>query len=185
VGRIREQQAQLVTARRQRDFRLGLAGAKMKMIEIVGNRLVERRQIGVDQKVMVSGVGFVEACRRDAHIEQAEADHRVGRDIGAVGGIDEVDLGVLRRGLPLAGSGRFGRRASLVGHLHLNTVRHQRRRVRNVVPVGEHQLHRVLARRQGNLGFGLAGAEVQMLEVVRYLGIELWRRRVDDQVVMT
>jgi hypothetical protein len=43
MGVVGKQQAQLVGAERQSDLRLGLPGAKMQMIEIVGNRLVEGR----------------------------------------------------------------------------------------------------------------------------------------------
>ena len=38
----------------KRDFCLGLAGAEMQMIEIVGNGLIEWGQLGVDQEVMVT-----------------------------------------------------------------------------------------------------------------------------------
>ena len=56
--------------------------------------------------------------------------------------------------------------------------------MRHVILVAEHELQGVLAGRQRDLGFGLAGAEMQMLEVVRDFGIERRRRRVDDQVMM-
>ena len=42
----------------------------------------------------------------------------------------------------------------------------------------------MLARRQRDFGFGLAGAEMQMLEVVRNFGVERRRRRIDDQMMV-
>src|SRR5579862_3756936 len=42
---VAEQQTQPVPAGRQRDLRLGLSGAEVQMVEVVRNRLVERRQI--------------------------------------------------------------------------------------------------------------------------------------------
>jgi len=55
VSGVREQKAQLVRAGRQRDLGLGLAGTKMKVIKIVGDRLVEaaaarRQQAGDDAR---------------------------------------------------------------------------------------------------------------------------------------
>jgi hypothetical protein len=55
----------------------------------------------------------------------------------------------------------------------------------NVVLVAEHELQGVLARGQRYFGFGLAGAKVQMLEVVRYFRVERRRGRIDDQMMMT
>ena len=46
---VAHDQLQRVLARLERNLRFGLAGAEMQMIEVVGNRLVERRQLGVDQ----------------------------------------------------------------------------------------------------------------------------------------
>jgi hypothetical protein len=43
-----------VCSRFQGDFRLGLAGTKVQMIEVVGNRLIVRRQFGVYQQVVMT-----------------------------------------------------------------------------------------------------------------------------------
>src|SRR6267378_7768692 len=51
---VGEQQLQRMFAERQRNLRFGLAGAKMQMIEITRDRLIERRQIGVDQQMMMT-----------------------------------------------------------------------------------------------------------------------------------
>ena len=107
MGGVREQKAQLVLAERQRDLRLGLAGTKMKVIKIVRDRLVERRQFGVDEQVMMPGVRLIEAGRRDTHIQQTKADNRVRRNIGAIGGEMEYTLASLGEGcrVPAAACG--------------------------------------------------------------------------------
>ena len=53
-----------------------------------------------------------------------------------------------------------------------------------MILVAEDELQGVLARRQRHLGFGLAGAEMQVIEVVRQRPVERRRRHVDDQVVV-
>ena len=40
-------------ARLERNLRLGLAGAEVQVIEVVRNRLVERRQFGIDQQMVM------------------------------------------------------------------------------------------------------------------------------------
>ena len=57
--------------------------------------------------------------------------------------------------------------------------------MRNVILVGEHELQRVLAGCQRNLGLGLSRAEMQVLEVVGGFDIQRRRRRVNDQVMVT
>ena len=94
---VSQQQLQRVLAGRERDLRLGLAGAVMQMIEVVRNRLVERRQVGVDQQVVVTGMLAIQAGRPDTHVPQAEMDRQLGRNGGAVLDIDEVHLGSGRR----------------------------------------------------------------------------------------
>lgn len=59
---VAEQQLNCVFAQRQRHAGFGLTGAKMKMMRIVSDRLVERRQRCVDQQVMMAGVGGVESA---------------------------------------------------------------------------------------------------------------------------
>ena len=50
-----------MATKRQRDFGLGLTGAKMQVVEVVRYRLVEGRQAGIDHQMMVTGVEFFEA----------------------------------------------------------------------------------------------------------------------------
>ena len=45
---VAEQELQRVRSRLERHLRLGLAGAEVQMIEVVGNGLVEGRQLGID-----------------------------------------------------------------------------------------------------------------------------------------
>ena len=94
---VSQQQLQRVLAGRERDLRLGLAGAVMQMIEVVRNRLVERRQVGVDQQMVVTGMLAIQAGGPDPHVPQAEMDRQLGRNGGTVLEIDEVHLGSGRR----------------------------------------------------------------------------------------
>jgi len=45
----------------QRDLGLGLAAAEVQMIKVARDRLIERRQLGIDQQVMVAGIFAVRA----------------------------------------------------------------------------------------------------------------------------
>jgi len=94
---VPQQQLQRVRSRLERDLGLGLAGAEVEVIEVVGNRLVERRQLGVDQQVVMSRIGAIRAGGRDAHFAQAESDGRLGRNGCAVLEVGEIDLGPRRR----------------------------------------------------------------------------------------
>jgi hypothetical protein len=38
----------------ERNLGLGLAAAEMKVIEVIGDRLIERGQFGIDQQVVVA-----------------------------------------------------------------------------------------------------------------------------------
>ena len=51
---VPQQQLQFMRTGRQRDLGLGLTGAEMQMIEVVRDRLVEGRQIAVDQEMVVA-----------------------------------------------------------------------------------------------------------------------------------
>ena len=97
VSGVAEQDLQRVFAGRQRDRRLCLAGAVMQVIFVVRDRLVERRQVGVDQQMEMPAVGFGDAGGRDAHPRQPEMNGRGGRDRRAVLEIDEIGLRAGRR----------------------------------------------------------------------------------------
>jgi len=94
---VPQQQLQRVRSRLERDLGLGLAGAEVEVIEVVGDRLVERRQLGVDQQVVMSRIGAIRAGGGDAHFAQAEPYRRLGRDGRAILEVGEIDLGPRRR----------------------------------------------------------------------------------------
>ena len=58
---VAEQELQGVRSRLERDLRLGLAGAEVEMIEIVGNGLIERRQLRVDEQVVMTRIVMLQA----------------------------------------------------------------------------------------------------------------------------
>ena len=51
---VAHEKLQRVRARLERNFGLGLTGTEMQVIEVVWNRLIEGRQCGIDQQVMVT-----------------------------------------------------------------------------------------------------------------------------------
>ena len=78
--------------------------------------------------------------------------------------------------------------AAAIGSFHRDgdDRRHDRRIKGNMRPMAEHELQRVLTRRQRHNGFGLPAAEMDVLGVggdrlLQFLGRE---RRVDDEMVM-
>src|SRR5262245_49753020 len=95
------------------------------------------------------------------------------------------------------GSGAVSASSALLAHLlrcplgsglhdqDLNARRHERRIMRNVVLVAEEELQGVRSRLKRNLRLGLAGTEVEMIEVVGNGPIERRQLGVDQQVVMT
>jgi hypothetical protein len=56
--------------------------------------------------------------------------------------------------------------------------------VRHMIGVAEQQLERMFARRQRDGRLRLAGAEVQMVFVVRNRFVERWQRLIDEQMMM-
>src|ERR1700722_19405395 len=90
---VAQQQLQRVRSGGEREFSFRLAAAEMEMVLVVGNRLVEGRQIRVDEEVMVPRVGPLRSRRRNAHPMQAEMDCRFWSDDGAVLDVDEFNLG--------------------------------------------------------------------------------------------
>ena len=78
---IAEQQLQGMFAGRQFYLDLGLSTAKMYMLRIRRHRCVGRLKIGVDDQVVMPGVGFFRSGRRYAHATQAK-DHTHGTGNG-------------------------------------------------------------------------------------------------------
>ena len=54
---VAKQQLNRVDPERQVDLRLGLPRAEVQVVEVARDRLVERRHRGVDQEMMVAGIG--------------------------------------------------------------------------------------------------------------------------------
>lgn len=90
---VPHQQLQCMLAGFERNLGLGLAGAKMQMIKVVRDGLIEGRQMGIDQEMMMTRVFAVGTRRRNAHISQPEIELQLCRDRCSVLEIDEVHLG--------------------------------------------------------------------------------------------
>ena len=98
---VRQEKLQRVLARGERHLSLCLAATEMEMLRVVGNGLVERRQIRIDQKMVVPRVKFGNSRRRDTHALQTEVhDRRLFKGV-AILDIDEIDgCACGRRGRP-------------------------------------------------------------------------------------
>ena len=95
--RIAEEELKRVSTGGKRDRCFRLSRSEMQMIEVVRDRLVQRRQLGVDQKVVVAGVSPVDPRRCYPHIDKAKANGRILRKNRAILQPHETELGVTRR----------------------------------------------------------------------------------------
>ena len=121
VSVITQQELQSVLSCGQRDLGLGLAVAKMNVVEIARDRLIERRLSGVDEKVMMTGIRPYYSCGRDLHVLDPETDLDLGRDRRAVLEIDEEYPGFCgRRTSRGGGLLRAGLELSVHGHCNKN-----------------------------------------------------------------
>jgi hypothetical protein len=73
-----------VSAKGKRYCRFGLPSTEVEMIEIVRYGLIERGQFGVNQEMVMPGIGLFDTCRRHAHIDKSEANGRILGQHGAV-----------------------------------------------------------------------------------------------------
>ena len=121
---IAEQELKRVSPHGQRDRCFGLSRSEVQMIEVIWYGQVQRRQLGVDQEMVVAGIRLVDARRRHAHIDETEANGRILRKHRPILQTDEVDPGVSRRRRPDEDT-------------DLDARRHDRRSVRNVILVSE------------------------------------------------
>ena len=142
---------------------------KCRWLKSLGIGSVQIRQLGVDQEVVVPGIGFIDARRRHAHVGKTKVNGNVLRDHRPLLQTNEMDLGVSR-------CRRSDRR---VHDTDLDARRNDRRRVRNVILVSQEQLKRMLPGFQRDLGLGLAAAEMEMVEVTRNGLIERRQLAVD------
>jgi hypothetical protein len=65
---VAEKQLKRMVAGLERDGGFGLSSAEMQVIEIARDRLIKRRQIGIDEKVMMTRIWALGARRRHAHV---------------------------------------------------------------------------------------------------------------------
>jgi hypothetical protein len=84
----------------QSDLGLGLTAAKMNVVEIARDRLIERRQSGIDEKVMMTGIWLRGAGRSDLHVLDPEMDLDLGGDRRTVLEIDKEYPGIRSRRPP-------------------------------------------------------------------------------------
>lgn len=78
MGKVSQQQLQGVYSRGKFNFCLGLTHAEMPVLIIGRDRLVQGRQLRIDEQVMMAGVFISYASRRYTHSLQAEAyGHRI------------------------------------------------------------------------------------------------------------
>ncbi len=112
-----------VLARRECDLRFGLRRAKVKVLEVVGNRLIQRRQRQIDDQMVVAGVRRLRAGRSHAHVAQAEGDLELLRHNRAVLEFHEVDFGPGRRGREIVRALSQCSAADACDHNRSNTTR--------------------------------------------------------------
>ena len=74
---VAEEQLKRVLAQRKVNCCFGLARSEMQMIEVIRYRLIQRRQRGIDQKMVVAGVGLFDARRRHAHVGKTKMNGRL------------------------------------------------------------------------------------------------------------
>lgn len=86
------------------------------MVEVVGNRLVERGQFGINEQVVMTGICKVRAGGRNPHVCAGQSDGHFGCDARAVFEVNEIGSCPCRRlgrttrpwGLCQSGSARGG-----------------------------------------------------------------------------
>ena len=87
---VAQQQLKGMIARWQGHFGFGLTCAKMQMIEVAWDRLVQWRKFGIDQQVMMTGILLVGSCRRYPHSLQTKMHGEFRRDGLPVLDIDKI-----------------------------------------------------------------------------------------------
>jgi|SRR5712671_4543093 len=86
-------------------FSLSLAGAKMQVREVVWNRLIQWRQLGINQQMVVSGILSIGARGRHSHTAKPKMNGRFGRQRVAILDVNEINGGACRRRCGTAGGG--------------------------------------------------------------------------------
>jgi hypothetical protein len=94
---VSEQELKRMRAMLERDLSLALPSAEMKMIEVVWDRLIERRQFGVNKQVMMTGILAIGASGRETHVFQAKIYGELRwQDRAFFDRIGEINLGAWR-----------------------------------------------------------------------------------------
>ena len=88
---IAQQKLQGVLSGRQAHLGLGLACTEVQVIEIVWNRLIQGRQLGIDQQIVVAGILSIGTCRRHPHAAQPKMNGGLGRKRLTILQVDEVN----------------------------------------------------------------------------------------------
>jgi len=171
---VAKEQLKRVFAQRKVNYCLGLSRPEVQMIEVIRDRLIQRRQLGVNQEMVVAGVGLFDARRRHAHVGKTEMNCRLLPNYGSLLQVDKINPGVRWRSSPGRG----------VDDTNLDAWRKYRRRVWNVILVSKKQLKRMIPSFQRYRGLSLTTAEVEMIEVVRDRPVERRQFGVDQQMVM-
>src|SRR5437588_415313 len=100
---VAEQQLQRMVARRQCNLDFGLASTEMQMVRIIRDWLIEWWKLGIDQQMMMAGIGAVRAGRGDAHVLQTKINRQLGGNRVPILEADEIDIGS-RRGRSQGGT---------------------------------------------------------------------------------
>ena len=93
---IPQQELQRMLARRQADFGLCLTVPEMQVAEVAWDGLTGRRQIGIDQQMVMTGVLLEDAGGRHAHPAQPEINGRGRAQCRTILQLDEIDAGAGR-----------------------------------------------------------------------------------------
>jgi hypothetical protein len=77
---------------------LSLAGSKVEVREVAWDWLIQRRQLGIDQKMVMSGIDTIGAGRCHSHTTKPEMNDRLGRQRVAILDVNEINGGARRGG---------------------------------------------------------------------------------------
>jgi len=88
---IPQQQPERVFPGRQSDLSLALGVAEVQMIEIRRDRLVQRRQLGIDQQMVVPGIRTIYTRPRQLHATKPKTNRRLGWNQRAILEIEEIN----------------------------------------------------------------------------------------------
>lgn len=170
-------------ARSQRYRLFCLPSSKMEMVGIAGNRLIERRRVGIDDKMVVPSIRLVHSRWRNAHIFEAKANGGLGAD----------NIPIMRRYEVNPRPGWRWRRNLLGVRLLMDGVvfnkdmydlRHHGWIEWNMSVIAEKQLQCMIAGAQKKFGLRLSASVMHMIEVARDLLIQGRQGGVNEKVMV-